>query len=148
VTDRYVAQTATLTPEGARRALEGALAHAASIGVAVCVAVSDQAGHPLAFARMDGAPLLSATLAQDKAYTVAAFGGMPTHAWFDLIKDEPSLLHGIVKTDRLIVFGGGVAVRRAGRLVGAVGASGGSAEQDREIAEAGAAALGDDHSRD
>jgi glc operon protein GlcG len=133
-----VALTATLTLGGARRALEGALAHASAIGVAVCIAVSDCAGNLLTFARMDGAPLLSASLAQDKAYTVAAFGGLPTHDWFDLIKDEPPLLHGIVKTDRLIVFGGGVPVRIDGRLAGAIGVSGGSAEQDREVAESGA----------
>ena len=133
-----VALTASLTLGGAQRALEGAVEHARAIGVAVCVAVSDSAGHLLAFARMDGAPLLSAGLAQDKAFTVASFGGLATHDWFDLIKDEPPLLHGIVKTDRLIVFGGGVPVRSGERLAGAVGVSGGSAEQDRAIAEAGA----------
>jgi uncharacterized protein GlcG (DUF336 family) len=138
-----VVLTASLTLGGAQRALEGAVEHALAIGVAVCVAVSDSAGHLLAFARMDGAPLLSASLAQDKAYTVASFGGLATHDWFDLIKDEPPLLHGIVKTDRLIVFGGGVPVRSGDRLVGAVGVSGGSAEQDRAIAEAGAKVVSD-----
>ena len=142
MSDLDTALVATLTLGGARRALEGALDHACAIGVAVCIAVSDNAGHLLAFARMDGAPLLSMSLAQDKAYTVAAFGGLATHEWFGLIKDEPPLLHGIVKTDRLIVFGGGVPVRVDGRLVGAVGVSGGSAEQDRAVADAGAKAVG------
>lgn len=64
-----------------------------------------------------------------------------THDWFDLIKDEPALLRGIVKTERLIVFAGGVAVRSGGALVGAAGVSGGSAELDRAIAEVGANAL-------
>ena len=89
-----------------------------------------------------GAPLLSAQIAQDKAYSVAAFGGVPTHQWWTMIADEPPLLHGIVKTDRLIVFGGGVPVRADGALIGAVGVSGGSARQDQAVAEAGAAALG------
>jgi len=137
-----VAEIATLTLEGAQRALEGSLRHARSLGVPVCVAVADQAGHLLAFARMDGAPLLSASIAQDKAYTVAAFGGLATHHWFDLIKDDPPLLHGIVKTERLVVFGGGVPVLSDGRVAGAVGVSGGSAEQDRAIAEAGAGDVG------
>ena len=48
------------------------------------------------------------------------------------------MLHGIVKTDRLIVFGGGVPIRCGGALAGAVGVSGGSSEQDRAVAEAGA----------
>lgn len=137
-----VVEVPTLTLSGARRALDGSLALAAELGVAVCAAVADASGQLLAFARMDGAALLSVSIAQDKAYTVTAFGGLPTHEWFDLIKGEDALLHGIVKTDRLIVFAGGVAVRAGGRLVGAVGVSGGSAEQDRAIAEAGAASLG------
>jgi uncharacterized protein GlcG (DUF336 family) len=131
----------SLTYEGARRALDTAVAEARRLGVAVCIAVADHAGHLLAFARMSGAPLLSMKLAQDKAWTVTAFNGVPTHEWFGMIEDEPPLLHGIVHTDRLIVFGGGVPVRVGGELVGAVGVSGGSAEQDRAIAEAGAGGL-------
>ncbi|PJE13737.1 MAG: cobalamin adenosyltransferase [Mycobacterium sp.] len=127
-----------LTLAGAQRVLDASLAHARSLGVAACVAVSDRAGLLLAFARMDGAAQLSVSIAQDKAYTVAAFGGLGTHQWFDLIKDDPPLLHGIVKTERLIVFGGGVPVWSGGQLAGAVGVSGGSAEQDRAVAEAGA----------
>lgn len=138
-----IATVSTMTLEGARKAVDAGLAHALAVGVPVCVAVVDRAGHLLAFARMDGAPMLSVSIAQDKAYTVAAFCGLPTHEWFDLIKDEPALLHGIVKTERLIVFGGGAPVMSAGALVGAVGASGGSADQDRAIAEAGAAAVAD-----
>jgi uncharacterized protein GlcG (DUF336 family) len=132
------ASVPTLTLFGARQALAAAITRAEEMGVAVCVAVADRAGNLLAFARMDGAPLLSASIAQDKAYTVCAFNGVPTHDWFGMIKDEPALLHGIVKTDRLVVFGGGVAVRVGDELVGAVGVSGGSAEQDRAVAEAGA----------
>jgi glc operon protein GlcG len=131
----------TIGYSAANRALDAAMRAANSLGVPVCIAVSDRAGHLVAYARMDGAPLLSGEIAQDKAYTVAAFG-LPTHEWFDLIKDELSLLHGIVKTDRLIVFGGGVPINADGDLVGAVGVSGGSADQDRQIAEAGAAAIG------
>ncbi len=135
------ARVPTLTLEGAQRALEASLAHARSIGVAVCVAVADRGGHLLAFARMDGAPVMSATIAADKAYTVAAFAGLPTHQWYDMIKDDPPVLTGIVKTDRLIVFGGGVPVIADSMLAGAVGVSGGSAEQDRAVAEAGAASI-------
>ncbi|KWW97606.1 ATP:cob(I)alamin adenosyltransferase [Carbonactinospora thermoautotrophica] len=135
-----VTTVATVTLSGAQQVLAAAVEHAATLDVPVCVAVADRAGNLVAFARMDGAPLLSAGLAQDKAYTVAAFG-LPTHAWWDLIKDTPSLLHGIVKTERLVIFGGGVPLVVDGELVGAVGVSGGSVEQDREIAEAGASAL-------
>ena len=131
-----------ITLAGATRALTAALQHAASIEVTVCVAVVDRGGNLVSFARMDGAPLMSAQLAQDKGYSVVAFKGLATREWWDLISDEPALLHGIVKTARLTVFGGGVAITEGETMVGAVGVSGGSAEQDHEIAEAGAAAVG------
>ena len=64
-----------------------------------------------------------------------------SHAWYDFIKDDPPLLHGIVKTPRLIVFGGGYPVMDCGVLVGGIGVSGGHYEQDMAVAQAGLAAL-------
>jgi uncharacterized protein GlcG (DUF336 family) len=58
-----------------------------------------------------------------------------------MLESETALLHGIVKTDRLVIFGGGVPIEFEGQLVGAVGVSRGSAEQDKEIAAAGASSL-------
>ncbi len=133
--------TRTVSFAGARRALDAAIAEAAQLGVSAAVAVADRAGHLVAYGRMDGAPLLSCQIAQDKAYTVAA-SGLPTHEWFEMIKDEPALLHGIVKAERLIVFGGGTPIRVGGQVVGAVGISGGNADQDRRIAEAAAHVVG------
>jgi len=140
VTD-HVSTSTALTYAGARAALEAGLARAGELGVAVNVAVSDAAGNLLAFARMDGAPFLSTSIAQDKAWTVAAFNGIPTHEWFGLIEGEPALREGIVHRDRLVVFGGGIPIRVDSVLVGAVGVSGGSADQDRAVAEAAAAAV-------
>lgn len=131
----------TLTYEGARRVLDAALAEATALGVPVNVSVCDPGGHQVAFARMDAAPLLSAGIAADKAYTVVAFAGVPTSRWFGMIEHEPALREGIVHRDRLVVFGGGVPVTVEGVLVGAVGVSGGTAEQDDQVASAGAAAL-------
>ena len=131
----------TLTYAGARAAVDAAAARAEALGVPTNIAVVDPAGCLLAFVRLDGAPLLSGSIAQDKAYTVAAFNGVPTHAWFDLIEAEPALREGIVNRDRLVIFGGGVPVIVEGAVVGAIGVSGGSAEQDRDIAEAGASAV-------
>ncbi|MDA4107084.1 GlcG/HbpS family heme-binding protein [Mycolicibacterium holsaticum] len=130
-----------ITLAGATRALNAAMEHAAAIDVPVCVAVADRGANLISFARMDGAPMLSARIAQDKSYSVVAFNGLPTRDWWDLLKDDPALLHGIVKTDRLTVFGGGVAIVDGDQVVGAVGISGGTAEQDHEIAEAGARAV-------
>lgn len=127
----------TLTLAAARHAVESALATATTGGFPICAAVVDRGAHLVSFDRMEQAPLLSVQLAQDKAYTVAAFG-LATHQWWEMIKAEPPLVHGLVKTDRLIVFGGGVPITFAGQLVGAIGVSGGSADQDRSVAEAAA----------
>lgn len=131
----------TISLAAAERALRAAVDRATELGVAVVVAVADAAGELKAYARMDGAPLLSVRIAQDKAWTAAAFG-LPTDAWWGLVKDEPPLLHGIVKTERLVIFGGGIPLTVDGRVVGGIGVSGGSADQDRAIAEAGAAVVG------
>ena len=131
---------ASITNEAAIEAIRAAETKAAEIGVPMCIAVVDESGVLKAFSRMDGAALLSVDIAQDKAYTAVSFG-MPTHGWFDFIKDDPPLLHGIVKTPRLIVFGGGYPIQIDGAVVGGIGVSGGHYTQDMEVAEAGLAAL-------
>lgn len=132
-----------LSLSAAERVAEAAISAARSHGVAACVAVSDPSGEPIVTMRMDGAPRLSAEIARNKAYTVASFNGLPTHVWWPVIADDPALVHGITHTPRLVIFGGGVPVLVDGALVGAVGVSGGSSEQDRAIAEAAAAAVGE-----
>ncbi len=131
-----------LSLSAAQRIAEAAISAARSHGVAACIAVSDPSGEPIVTARMDGAPRLSAEIARNKAYTVASFNGLPTHVWWPAIADDPALVHGLTHTARLVVFGGGVPVHVDGALVGAVGVSGGSSEQDRAIAEEAASAVG------
>lgn len=131
----------TISLDGAQRVLRAALAAADAHGVPVCVAVVDRSGNAVLTARMDDAPLLSAGIALDKAWTVASFNGLPTDRWWGAIEDDPALVHGITKTPRLTIFGGGVPVLDGGGLVGAVGVSGGSAEQDTAIATAAATSL-------
>jgi glc operon protein GlcG len=132
----------TITHDAAQQVLAAAVRAASALAVPVCVAVADPGGHLVAFVRMDDAPLLSARIAQDKAYTVSAFNGLPTDRWFGMLENEPALLHGIVHTDRLVIFGGGVPLTdREGLRIGAVGVSGGSADQDRQIAEVAAGSL-------
>src|SRR6476659_9602930 len=142
--DYVLAPSATL--DAAQRVIAAAIMKAEEVAADVCIAVTDGGGHLLAMARMDRAPLLCIHIAQDKAYSVASFGGLPTSDWWRLLASEPALLHGIVKTDRLTVFGGGVPLVADGRTVGAIGVSGGSSEQDVRIAEAGATAVGNQES--
>ncbi len=84
---------------------------------------------------MDGAPLLSVQLAQDKAHTAAAFG-IPTDQWHEFIKNDPPLAVGIPHVPRLVIFGGGYPVYVDGHLVGALGISGGHYSDDMAVAEA------------
>ena len=91
---------------------------------------------------MDGAPLLSVQVAQDKAYTAVGFG-LPTHGWHDFIKDDAPLAAGApAGIDRLVVFGGGYPLPRRGEeLVGGIGVSGGHYSEDMKVAEAALAVL-------
>jgi uncharacterized protein GlcG (DUF336 family) len=130
-----------LSLSAAQRVAAAATDAARSHGVAACLAVSDPSGEPIVTMRMDGAPRLSAEIARNKAYSVASFNGLPTHVWWPAIADDPALVHGLTHTSRLVIFGGGVPVVVDGAMVGAVGVSGGSSEQDRAIAEAAAAAV-------
>jgi glc operon protein GlcG len=130
----------TVTLAASRRTADAALEEAASLGVSVVVAITDAAGELKTLARMDGSPLLSVGVAQDKAWTVSAFG-IPTHAWEQLLRDEPSLA-ALGSGRRLMPVPGGVPLVVADRVVGGIGVSGASSEQDRWIAEAGASAVG------
>ncbi len=133
-------QKASITAEAAERIINAAEAKSRAMGKVMCIAVCDSDGTLKAFRRMDGAPLLSVQIAQDKAYTAISFG-MATHEWFDFIKNDPPLLHGIVKTDRLIVFGGGFPIKTDAGIIGGLGVSGGHWSEDMEVAQAGLAAL-------
>jgi uncharacterized protein GlcG (DUF336 family) len=115
--------------------------HAGSLGKALTIAVVDASGVLEALERMDGAPLISIQIAQDKAYTAAGFG-IPSAAWHDFIKDDPPLAAGATSgIDRLVVFGGGIPIRVDGTVVGAIGVGGGHYSEDVAVAEAALAIL-------
>jgi uncharacterized protein GlcG (DUF336 family) len=125
----------------AEKAIAAAAKKATELGLKMCIAVSDESGDLKAFRRMDGAPKLSIQIAQDKAFTSASYG-LATHVWFEFIKDDPPLLHGITHTPRLVVFGGGYPIVLEGEVVGAIGISGGHYKQDMECAKAALQAVG------
>ena len=134
-------QKASITLETAERIIKAAEAKAQEMGKSMVIAVCDEDGVLKAFRRMDGAALLSVQIAQDKAYTAISFGGLSTDGWYDFIKNDLPLLHGIVKTDRLIVFGGGYALKTEEGIIGGIGVSGGHYTEDMEVAKAGLEAL-------
>jgi uncharacterized protein GlcG (DUF336 family) len=138
--DALVNKKSSISSHAAAKLLAAAKEKALEIGKPMVIAIVDEAGELKAFERMDGAPMLSVKLAQDKAYTAVSFG-MPSHGWHDFIKDDAPLLHGIVHTERLVVFGGGYPVSIDGEMVGGIGVSGAHYSDDMQVAEAGLAAL-------
>jgi len=104
--------------------------------------VVDAGDQLVAFERMDGADLVSIGLARDKAFT-ALVNRMPTGDLGPMVQPGTDFYgYDSVAGGRMIVFAGGLPLERDGVLVGAVGVSGGSAEQDQRAAEAGVAAFG------
>jgi uncharacterized protein GlcG (DUF336 family) len=131
----------SLTLDDAKRMLEAAEAAAVSLGIAYNIAVVDAGGHLVAFARQDGALIGSIDLAIGKALTARLFD-KPTSRLAELAQPGAPLF-GIQETNsgRVVIFGGGLPVMSHGTIVGAVGASAGTVEQDIAVAEAAVAAL-------
>jgi uncharacterized protein GlcG (DUF336 family) len=124
----------------ARTLLDAGLAEADAIGQPMNVAVVDAGGHLLAFARQDGAIRASIDIAQRKAVTSILMEAS-TVDLMPLVQPGAEL-YGLEQTaGGMVVFGGGVPVRRDGELIGAVGVSAGSVEQDVRVAEAAVAAI-------
>ena len=126
--------------EEAKRVLAAAEKKAVEIGVPMVIAVVDEGGNLVAQQRMDGALLASISIALDKAYTAVALK-MTTETAASLAAPGQSL-YGLntANNGRFIVFGGGMPLLTDGRIVGAIGVSGGSVEEDMTVAKAGLAA--------
>ena len=136
-----VAQLPVLTSEGAMTVLQGALAKAQELAVPEVIAVVDASGGLLAFIRMDGAPLSSNDLAVDKAFTAASFHA-PTDQFAQAVSADAVTMASILKLPHITLLPGGYPIMSGETVIGAVGCSGGSGEQDQECAQAGIAALG------
>jgi uncharacterized protein GlcG (DUF336 family) len=112
----------SISSELAQNILDEAVAKARELGVTENVAILDDGGNLKAFSRMDGAPILSIEIAQNKAYT--ALFGFPTEDFFNFIQNDPSLLAGIPTLARVAAYGGGLPIKVDGEIVGAIGVSG------------------------
>jgi len=131
----------TISWEAAHAAVEAAVQEAQRLGVRINVAVADASGNLVAFLRMPGAFLHSVDIAIDKAYTAASFG-FPTSEWEQALAGDAALGRGMPHRPRIVVFGGGLPIRHGDALIGGIGVSGGSAEQDEQCARAGLEAIG------
>lgn len=126
-----------LTLDDARLVLEGAEAKAKNIGIDMDIAVVDDGGHLLAFIRMDNAKVTSIDVAISKAFT-AACARKGTHEYAAIAgAGGPAFGIHVSNQGRFMIVGGGLPIFIDGKIAGGVGCSSGSAEQDREVAQAG-----------
>ncbi|GGK68759.1 GlcG/HbpS family heme-binding protein [Amphritea balenae] len=109
-----------------------AIQHATQLGISVNISVYDPGANLLSFQKMEGAPLGSIDIAMNKARSAVLFGA-PTEALGELARNQQ--LTGFEQTNNgLILFAGGEPIRHNNTVIGGIGISGGSAEQDKEIA--------------
>jgi uncharacterized protein GlcG (DUF336 family) len=119
--------------------IEGAIRKSNEIGVPQCIAVTDESGHLIAFHRMDGGKVSSISIAIDKAFT-GAVARRGTHIYNQLcVPGQPTFGIHITNGGHFSVIGGGLPVFVDGQIVGGVGISSGTAEQDVVCAEAAVA---------
>lgn len=125
----------------AQRIVEGARARAMEIGVPMCIAVVDESGNLLAFARMDGAKVPSVAIAIDKAFTAA--GTRKPTGDLGNASQPGQPVYGLSATigGRMVVIAGGVPVLLDGVTVGGIGVSSGRPDQDLDVAQAGCRAF-------
>ena len=135
--------TKGISLDEAQRVVTGARQKADAEGLAMNVAVVDAGNNLSAFVRMDGAWLGSIDIALDKASTARSFD-MPTKALVDMSQPGQAL-YGIDSLSgsksNIVVFAGGIPLERDGEIVGAIGVSGGTPDQDHMVAEGGVAAF-------
>jgi ATP:cob(I)alamin adenosyltransferase len=131
--------TMQLTLNDCDRLVEAGMRKAQEIGVPMVLAVVDQNGDVIEARRMDDALIVSVTLAPHKAYTAATVR-LPTHELAQAAQPGQSLYGIDVNLPKITLVGGGLPLRKDGKVVGAVGVSGGSVEQDIAVAQAMVAA--------
>ena len=130
-----------VTLEDARRVIDAAEKKAREIGQPMNIAVADGGGNMVAHVRMDNAWIGSIEISINKAYTSSAFEietrdlakyAQPGGDFFGVHVSN----HG-----RVMIFAGGIPLKRDGKVIGAIGVSGGSGDQDHSVAAAGATAF-------
>src|SRR5712664_4882331 len=132
----------SISYELAQKMVDAAVVKARELGVAENVAILDDGGNLKAFSRMDGAPIPTTEMAQNKAYT--ALLGVSTQDFFNFIQGDPSLLAGIPTLARIAAWGGGFPIKVNGEVVGAIGVSGApTVHNDEECARAALALVHD-----
>ena len=130
-----------ITLDNANRVIAAGQAMAEQIGQPMNIAVVDAGTNLRAFARMDGAWLGSIDIAINKAFTARAFDTSTRELGKNSQPGDQFFGIHVSNHDRVMIFAGGIPLKLEGIIVGAVGVSGGSGDQDQAVAEAAATAL-------
>jgi len=122
--------TASINRATAVALIDAAIAAARAIGIPAAVAIVDATGYLRAFERTDDALFLTVDVAIDKAWSSASFG-FPTHVWNDYVTNDPKVAP-LAYRPRMVAVGGGYPILEDGKLIGGIGISGGTYQQDQD----------------
>ena len=127
-----------LNLDSALQLIKAAQEKAIAINVPMVVSVVDKGGDLIAQQRMDDALLVSLEISLNKAYSAVAVK-LPTDTLGEL-SQPGAMLYGLQNASRMVVFGGGIPLKIDGKVIGAIGVSGGSVAEDTQCVKAGIAA--------
>jgi uncharacterized protein GlcG (DUF336 family) len=130
-----------ITLDDARLVISAAEKRAQEIGQPMNIAVVDAGGNLVSHVRMDGAWLGSIDISINKAFTARAFNVSTVELAENSQPGQQFFGIHISNHGRVMIFAGGIPLRRDGAIIGAIGVSGGSGTQDEAVARAGASAL-------
>jgi uncharacterized protein GlcG (DUF336 family) len=125
-----------ITKEAADLLIDAAITTAKTISLSISVCILDSSGRMKAFSSMDQAPAVSLETCIKKAKTAVGFGIPTGKTWYEFIKNDPILLNGAEHLPDFILLGGGSPILQDGKLIGAIGVSGGHYEQDEKCVTA------------
>ncbi|KYH26426.1 hypothetical protein HAPAU_15240 [Halalkalicoccus paucihalophilus] len=130
-----------ITLDDAKGMIRAAEERSDEIGVPMCIAVVDGGANLVGFHRVDGALLASISIARNKAYSAVTLK-MPTDEIGEAAQPGAPLFGiGTTNDGRIVTFGGGFPIESGGSVIGAIGVSGGSPDEDMTVARAGLDAL-------
>jgi uncharacterized protein GlcG (DUF336 family) len=122
---------------------EAAINKARELEINIAVTFVDESGILKTFFRMDYSPLVSVDASRKKAITAVGLGIPSGDSWYEFIKNDPILFHGVQQFKDFIMLGGGSPISVEGSIIGAIGISGGHYKQDEQCVNAALEAFND-----
>ncbi len=133
---RNIFNKSSITIELCNKMIEKAFGKAKEFKMNISLTIVDESGLTKAFSRMDNAPIASIDTSRKKAITAIGMGAPSGETWYNYIKGDPILLHGIQNVTDFILLGGGSPIVIDKSIIGAIGISGGHYKQDEECVKA------------